>query len=81
MSAASWVYSSARRCPMRVRFHDLRHTHCAHLIAADVNVKAISRRMGHASVSFTLDRYGHLMPEADADAAVAVAALVDGLAS
>lgn len=62
----------------RIRFHDLRHTHCAHLISADVNVKAISRRLGHASVSFTLDRYGHLMPEADGEAAVAVAALVDG---
>jgi len=62
----------------RIRFHDLRHTHCAHLISADVNVKAISRRLGHASVSFTLDRYGHLMPEADGHAALAVAALVDG---
>lgn len=64
----------------RLRFHDLRHTHCAHLIGADVNVKAISRRLGHASVSFTLDRYGHLMPEADGHAALAVALLVDGAA-
>lgn len=62
----------------RLRFHDLRHSHCAHLIDAGVNVKTISRRLGHASVSFTLDRYGHLMPEADGEAAVAVAALVDG---
>ena len=62
----------------RLRFHDLRHTHCAHLISAGVNVKTISRRLGHASVSFTLDRYGHLMPEADGEAAAAVAALVDG---
>jgi hypothetical protein len=29
-------------------------------------------------VAFTLDRYGHLMPEADAEAAAVVAALVDG---
>ena len=62
----------------RIRFHDLRHTHCAHLISADVNIKAISRRLGHASVSFTLDRYGHLMPEADGHAAVAVATMVNG---
>lgn len=60
-----------------IRFHDVRHTHCAHLIAAGRNPKEISRRMGHASVAFTLDRYGHLMPEAGADAAAAVAALVD----
>ncbi len=65
----------------RLRFHDLRHTHCAHLIGAGVNVKTISRRLGHASVSFTLDRYGHLMPEADGEAAAAVAALVDGVSA
>ena len=34
--------------------------------------------MGHATVAFTLDRYGHLLPEADAEAAAAVEALVDG---
>lgn len=65
----------------RLRFHDLRHTHCAHLIGAGVNVKTISRRLGHASVAFTLDRYGHLMPEADGEAAAAVAALVDGVSA
>lgn len=32
----------------RLRFHDLRHTHCAHLIGAGVNLKTISRRLGHA---------------------------------
>lgn len=62
----------------RIRLHDLRHSHCAHLIAAAVNPKAVSKRLGHASVSFTLDRYGHLLPEDDAKAARAVAALVDG---
>ena len=31
----------------------------------------------HASVSFTLDKYSHLMPDDDQQAAVAVAALVD----
>jgi integrase len=65
----------------KIRLHDLRHTHCAHLIAAGRNPKEISRRLGHASVSFTLDRYGHLMPEAGAEAAEAVAALVDGTGS
>ena len=27
--------------------------------------KEVAARAGHASVSFTLDRYGHLYPEAD----------------
>lgn len=62
----------------RIRFHDLRHTHCAHLIAAGQDAKVVSTRLGHASVSFTYDRYGHLMPEAGSTAAAAVAALVAG---
>ena len=62
----------------RIRFHDIRHTHVAHLLAAGRNPLEVSRRLGHASPSFTLDRYGHLMPEAGSEAATAVAALVDG---
>ena len=34
-------------------------------IAAGANPKEVATRAGHASVSFTLDRYGHLYPEAD----------------
>jgi hypothetical protein len=37
-----------------------------------------SERLGHASVAFTLDVYGHVLPGQQADAASAVAALVDG---
>jgi hypothetical protein len=49
-----------------LRIHDLRHTAVALWIAAGANPKEVSARAGHASVSFTLDRYGHLYPEADA---------------
>ncbi len=45
--------------------HDLRHTAVALWIAAGANVLEVSRRAGHSSTSFTLDRYGHLFPEAD----------------
>ncbi len=47
------------------RFHDLRHTSVAHAIAAGAHPKAIQARMGHSSISVTLDRYGHLFPELD----------------
>ena len=36
--------------------------------SAGVDPKEISRRAGHASVAFTLDRYGHLLPEVDKQA-------------
>ena len=36
---------------------------------AGVNGKALSTYMGHATISITLDRYGHLMPRNEAEAA------------
>jgi integrase len=66
----------------RIRFHDLRHTHVAHLVeSGTVPILAISKRLGHASVAFTMDRYGHLAADAGADAANAAAALVYGAGS
>ena len=62
----------------RIRVHDLRHTHATHLLAAGVNPKVVSERLGHASVSFTLDVYGHVMPTQQAEAADAVERLVFG---
>ena len=48
-----------------LHIHDLRHTAVALWIAAGANPKEVAARAGHDSVSFTLDRYGHLYPEAD----------------
>jgi hypothetical protein len=45
-----------------LRPHDLRHTAVALWIAAGANPKEAATRAGHTSVSFTLDRYGHLFP-------------------
>jgi integrase len=42
------------------------------LIRAGVDVLTISRRLGHAQASITLDRYGHLLEGADAAAAKAI---------
>ena len=39
------------------------------MIAAGVNAKALSTYIGHASISITMDRYGHLMPGSEAEAA------------
>jgi integrase len=52
-----------------VRLHDSRHTHISHLISLGVDIKTISERVGHASVAFTLDTYGHLLANAQAKAA------------
>jgi integrase len=52
----------------RITLHECRHTFASYMIAAGVNVKALSTFMGHASVAFTLDRYGHLFPGAENEA-------------
>ena len=62
----------------RIRFHDLRHGHASQLLAAGVNAKVVSERLGHASVAFTLDTYAHVMPGQQRAAAIAAAALIDG---
>lgn len=48
-----------------LRIHDLRHTAVSLWIAAGATPKEVSARAGHASASFTLDRYGHLFPGDD----------------
>ena len=71
----SAVSASFRRAVARVdslpaiRFHDLRHTHATLLLAAGVNPKVVSERLGHSSVSFTLDTYAHVMPGMQPEAA------------
>ena len=50
----------------KVRFHDLRHTHASLLLEAGEHAKVVSERLGHSSVAFTLDTYGHLMPGMEA---------------
>ncbi|MGJ0961045.1 tyrosine-type recombinase/integrase [Faecalicoccus pleomorphus] len=44
-----------------VRIHDFRHSHASYLIEKGVNIYKISKRLGHTSISITLDRYGHLL--------------------
>jgi integrase len=49
--------------------HECRHGYAALMIAAGVNIKALSMFMGHANIRITLDQYGHLLPGAEDEAA------------
>lgn len=60
-----------------IRFHDLRHTHASRLLAAGVHPKIVQERLGHSSIAITLDIYSHVLVGLQADAARAVAELVD----
>jgi integrase len=48
--------------PAAVRFHDLRHSYAGFLIAEGAHPRAIMERMGHSSITVTLNTYGHLLP-------------------
>jgi integrase len=52
-----------------IGLHECRHSFASFMIAAGVNAKALSTYMGHASVTITFDRYGHLMPGNEQEAA------------
>jgi integrase len=52
-----------------IGLHECRHTFASLMIAAGVNAKALQTFMGHASITITLDRYGHLFPGAESEAA------------
>ena len=52
-----------------IGLHEARHTFASLMIAAGVNAKALSTYIGHASVTITYDRYGHLMPGNEEQAA------------
>ena len=47
--------------PWEIKFHSLRHTAASQWIKAGVDLLTVSRRLGHAKASFTLDVYGHLL--------------------
>jgi len=46
----------------RTRFHDLRHTAAALMVAEGAHLLAVKERLGHSSIQVTADRYGHLFP-------------------
>lgn len=54
------------------RVHDLRHAMATHWLVSGVPVKVVSERLGHASVAFTLQVYGHVLPGQQAAAAEAM---------
>ncbi len=60
-----------------IGLHECRHTFASLMIAAGVNAKALSAWMGHASVTITFDRYGHLMPGGEAEGAAQLDAYLE----
>jgi integrase len=60
-----------------LRFHDLRHTYAALMVAAGAHPKLLQAQLGHTSINVTLNTYGHLFPDAFADVGPALDRLVE----
>jgi integrase len=62
-------------CPgtlnFRPRIHDARHTHASWLIAQGIRLDVIQHRLGHEDYLTTQRLYGHLLPDAQAQAGAA----------
>jgi integrase len=53
----------------KIRFHDLRHTAASLLLAAGTHPKVVQERLGHASITMTMDTYSHVLPSMQKNAA------------
>ena len=52
-----------------IRFHDLRHTYASKLLSAGTLAKAVSKRLGHANATVTMNIYAHVLSGDDERAA------------
>jgi len=51
-----------------IRFHDLRHCHASMLLEQGVDIKTISDRLGHSTITMTADIYSHITDKLQAKA-------------
>lgn len=77
--SSDWRHTVRRMKLPKVSLHSLRHTHASQLIASGMDVLTISRRLGHAKASVTLDVYGHLFRPHDGGAAAIFEAAFGGV--
>ena len=69
---------TAAGLPAKVRLYDLRHTHATLLLKAGVHPKIVSERLGHSSITLTLDTYSHVLPGMQDEAANKLDAMLFG---
>jgi integrase len=71
----NWMNNTLAATGRAINLHSLRHHHASSLVRAGVDILAVSRRLGHAKASITLNVYAHLCPDADDKAALALEAM------
>lgn len=61
-----------------ITLHQLRHTHATLLLLAGVHPRVVQERLGHATISITMDTYSHVLPSMQSDAVARFSALLSG---
>ena len=64
----------------KIPLHGLRHTWATIALSQNVHPKVVSERLGHSTISMTLDTYSDVLPGLQEEAAASIAALIVGLA-
>ncbi len=73
----AWAKLVKRAGLEHIRFHDARHTHASLLLKQSVHPKIVQERLGHATISTTLDLYSHVSPGLQEAAAIGFDKLVN----
>ena len=58
----AWVTLAKHTGLEEIRFHDARHSHASLMLKQGVHLKVVQERLGHATISTTIDLYGHVSP-------------------
>ena len=74
----AWSRQTAAKGMPQVHFHALRHTHASMLISEGIDIVQISKRLGHASPTITLNTYSHLFKRSDDDIVSAIEKALGG---
>jgi integrase len=77
-AASESTSTKATRRGQGFRLYDLRHTCATLLLLADVPAKVVSERLGHSSITLTLDTYSHVLPTMQKRAADTMGKLLAG---
>ena len=77
------IYGNFKRVAKKIgcpdaRYHDLRHTFATLSLQNGDDIKTISSNLGHATVAFTLDIYGHVSEQMKKDSAERMENLIKG---
>ena len=58
----AWLMLAVRAGVKVIRLHDARHTHASLMLKQGIHPKVVQERLGHSTISITLDTYSHVAP-------------------